>query len=104
MRVISESTHTHDMFNQNVGKCRCGAFLWPRVNLAMERLVPYDSHNPCGESKREWDSREQWRSRMQSERDSGRGGALAADARSRLLFSVMARNDISMIRKNKPTK
>lgn len=102
MRVISESTH--DIFNQNVGTCQCGAFLWPRVNLAMERLAPYESHNPCWESKREWESRAQRRSRMQSERDRGRGGALAANAQSRLLFSVMARNDISMIRKDKPTK
>lgn len=30
--------------------------------------------------------------------------SLAANAWSRLLFSVMAQNDISMIRKNKPTK
>lgn len=43
------------------------------------------------------------RQRAKRERERGRG-SLAANAWSRLLFSVMAQNDISMIRKNKPTK
>lgn len=53
------------------------------------------------------ESGEQQRAGMQSERDRDREskrGSLAANAWSRLLFSVMAQNDISMIRKNKPTK
>lgn len=64
---------------------------------------------------REWESREQRRARMQSERDRERERereieresereSLATNAWSRLLFSVMAQNDISVIRKNKPTK
>lgn len=51
------------------------------------------------------ESREPQSAGIQSERDrDGERESLAANAWSGLLFSVMAQNDISMIRKNKTTK
>lgn len=53
------------------------------------------------ESKGAMESRD---AKWKRQREGGGVGGLAATAWSRLLFSVMAQNDISMIRKNKPTK
>lgn len=107
----SAKAHMTCLNSAQHGNVSIWSFLWRRVNLALERLVLCESHNPCRENECECGRAEsigeQGCKQKETERESDRGrerGSLAAYAWSRLLFSVMAQNDISMIRKNKPTK